>query len=98
MAIYAVVMGHVMVYGAKGLNQAWLMTVIGPMHMPLFFFISGWFSFRTDKVTIDLRLPSLWKRFLQLMVPLAVVPTLWVWYFPHSGIESPLDGNLADLW
>ena len=43
MAIYAVVMGHVMVYGAKGLNQAWLMTVIGLTHMPLFFFISGWF-------------------------------------------------------
>ena len=61
MAIYAVVMGHVMVYGAKGLNQAWLMTVIGLMHMPLFFFISGWFSCRMDAATGLLRAPSLWR-------------------------------------
>ena len=98
LAIYLVVMGHVIAMGVREIDHTFLFKAIGCVHMPLFFFISGWFSFRTDKVTIDLRLPSLWKRFLQLMVPLAVVPTLWVWYFPHSGIESPLDGNLADLW
>ena len=98
MAIYAVVMGHVMVYGAKGLNQAWLMTVIGLTHMPLFFFISGWFSCRMDAATGLLRAPSLWRRFLQLMVPMAVVPVLWVWYLPHSGLNGAFNGGLERLW
>lgn len=32
-----------------------------------------------------------------LVVPLAILPPLWVWYFPHSGVESPLEGGLGDL-
>lgn len=98
LAIYFVVMGHVIAMGVREIDHTFLFKMIGCIHMPLFFFISGWFSCRTDRETSELRMPSLKKRFLQLVVPMAVLPALWMWYFPHSGVESPLNGNLADLW
>lgn len=97
-AILLVVMGHVIAFGVREIDRAFIFKVIGCVHMPLFFFISGWFSFRTDNLSGSLKMPSLSKRFLQLMVPLAILPPLWVWYFPHSGVESPLEGGLGDLW
>lgn len=98
LAIYMVVMGHVVAFCVRGIDHTLLFKIIACVHMPLFFFISGWFSCRTDKSTGRLKAPSLSKRFLQLMVPLAVVPTLWMWFFPHSGLQSPFHASLSSLW
>lgn len=98
MAILLVVMGHVITFGVREIDRAFIFKVIGCVHMPLFFFISGWFSCSIDADTQKLKAPSLLKRFLQLIVPLAVLPQLWALYLPHSGLESPLYGGIAGLW
>ena len=40
---------------------------------------------------------NLKRRFLQLMVPFFVVSSLWITYFPHSGLQSPLSSNIPDM-
>lgn len=97
-AILLVVMWHVIALGIREIDSAFLFKVIGCVHMPLFFFVSGWFSCRINHDNGVLRAPSLYKRFLQLIVPLVVVSSLWVWYFPHSGLECPFGSTFADLW
>ena len=64
--------------------------------MPVFFFISGYLTYKAnaDKQFIT---PGLKKRFIQLIIPFLVITPLWVWYFPHSGLQSPLSDNLPDL-
>lgn len=96
-AIFMVVMGHVITMCIRDIDQTPLFKFVGHIHMPLFFFISGWFSCRTD-ATGRLRMPSLGKRAAQLLVPMVVVSSLWIWYFPHSGLYSPLQSTFGGLW
>lgn len=96
-AIFMVVMGHVITFCVREIDRAAIFKFIGAIHMPLFFFVSGWFSFKLVDGT-RLAMPRLGKRAFQLLVPMAVVSTLWVWYFPHSGLESPLPRTLPGLW
>lgn len=91
-AIFMVVMGHVITFCVREIDRAAIFKFIGEIHMPLFFFISGWFTWHGG------RGPSLGKRALQLLVPMVVCSSLWVWYFPHSGLESPLDSTFCGLW
>ena len=91
-AIFMVVMGHVITFCIREIDRAAIFKFIGEIHMPLFFFISGWFSWNA------VRSPNLTRRALQLLVPMAVCSTLWIWYFPHSGLESPLDSTFCGLW
>lgn len=95
-AIYLVVMGHVLTMCIRGLDAAFCFKLIGQVHMPVFFFISGYFTFKTSAGK-SFASPNLKKRFLQLIVPLLCVVPLWVWYFPHSQLLSPLSDNLPDL-
>lgn len=105
-AIFMVVMGHVLTMCIRDIDQAFTFKLIGQTHMPLFFFIAGYFTYRRGNVADgDARTfvtPGLLQRFNQLMVPMIVVGGLWLWYFPHSGLQSPLattlDGALADEW
>ncbi len=92
-AIFLVVMGHVLTMCVRGIDSAFIFKLIGQVHMPLFFFISGYFTYKAGFAR-----PALGKRAMQLLVPLAVVTPLWVTYFPHSGLQSPLSDNLAGLW
>lgn len=96
-AIFMVVMGHVLTMCVREIDRAAIFKFIGEIHMPLFFFISGWFTFRHSGDG-RLRLPSLGQRALQLLVPMVVVSTLWMFYFPHSGLKSPLDMSFSGLW
>ncbi len=100
-AIFLVVMGHVIAFQIRGLDHSLLFKIIGTVHMPLFFFISGWLSFKAAGISIFTG-KALWKRFKRLIVPMVVVSSLWVLYFPKSGLESPLapgfDGLWTDMW
>lgn len=95
-AIFMVVMGHALTMCVRGLDAAFLFKLIGQVHMPVFFFISGYLTYKAnaDKQFIT---PGLKKRFIQLIIPFFVITPLWVWYFPHSGLQSPLSDNLPDL-
>lgn len=99
MAIFLVVMGHVLTMGIRGIDRAFVFKLIGEIHMPVFFFISGWFTLRLAKDgTGRLLCANLGKRFLQLVIPMVTVSTIWIYYFPHSGIETPLNSTFAGLW
>ena len=92
-AIFLVVMGHVLTMCVRDIDAAFLFKLIGQVHMPVFFFISGYFTYKAVYASPDLK-----KRFLQLIVPFFTVSALWVLYFPHSGLKSPLSDNLPDLY
>ena len=56
-AIFMVVMGHVITYGVCQIDGSLVFRIIGSVHMPLFFFISGYFTIvRKGK---DLAMPRL---------------------------------------
>ncbi len=102
-AIYAVVMGHVLMYAAPGLTDTLLMRVIALSHMPLFFFISGYFSYKE----VDGRKfanPYLWSRFKQLIIPMVVMSALFCAYRIHShlhtnvGLTDDFPANIRALW
>ena len=99
-AILLVVMGHVLIMGIHHLDKAFLFKLIDKLHMPLFFFISGYFTFKMRESKVVL--PNLWARFKQLIIPFICVSSLWILYFPHSGLESPLNatfiGLYCDVW
>ena len=98
LAIYMVVMGHIFAFCTDGPDGIVLFRIIGCVHMPLFFFVAGWFSYRIDKNTGALQTPSLSKRFMQLMIPMAIVPLLWVWFMPHSGLSLKFSPTISGLW
>ena len=99
-AILIVVMGHVMIFGIHKIDSAFIFKLTEKLHMPLFFFISGYFTYKL--VDGKIILPNIISRFKQLIIPFFCVSTLWIYYFPHSGIESPLNstwhGLYTDYW
>lgn len=95
-AIFLVVMGHVITYGVYRIDGSVAFRIIGSVHMPLFFFISGYFTVRRKEGRFVS--PSLWKRFLQLMLPMLVFTTLWIFYYPHSGLQKHLTCTFVGLW
>lgn len=96
-AIFMVVMGHALTMCIRGIDSAFVFKLIAQVHMPLFFFVSGYFTFKATKAG-GWATPNLKKRFLQLMVPFFTMSALWTLYFPHSGLQSPLATNLHDLY
>ena len=99
-AIILVVMGHVMYFGIHNIDKAFILKFLDKLHMPLFFFISGYFSYKISNNKIIF--PNIYSRFKQLIIPFLCVSTLWIYYFPHSGIKSPLnaswEGLYSDVW
>lgn len=102
-AIYAVVMGHVLLYAAPGLTDTLLMRVIALSHMPLFFFISGYFSYK-EADGRRFANPDLWSRFKQLIIPMVVMSALFCAYRAHSqlhtdvGLTDDFPANIRALW
>ena len=76
-AIFLVIMGHVLTMCVRSIDRATVFKIIGQIHMPLFFFISGWFAYREDARGLPV-LPKLRGRALQLLVPMVVVSSLWI--------------------
>lgn len=101
LAIFMVVMGHVLAMCIRGIDSAPLFKFIGQIHMPLFFFISGWLAMRVLPHGAPKPTPLLPKA-RRLLLPALVVSLLWVWYYPSSGLESPFEHSwwalLADSW
>lgn len=96
-AIFLVVMGHVLTMCIRQIDAAFLFKVIGEIHMPVFFFISGFLTYKTTTGT-DFVSPNMKKRFIQLIIPFFVVSALWIWYFPHSHLMSPMSSNILDMY
>lgn len=96
-AIFMVVMGHILTMCVRELDRAAIFKFIGEIHMPLFFFISGWFTFKLLP-SGSLKVPDLRSRAMQLLIPMVVVSSIWIFYFPHSGLQSPLDSTFNGLW
>ncbi|MGM9832808.1 MAG: acyltransferase family protein [Candidatus Limisoma sp.] len=94
-AIFLVVMGHVLTMCIRQIDSAIAFKIIGQIHMPVFFFISGWFSYKTSDGNVVA--PNLWRRARQLLIPFFVVSALWVVYFPHSGLRSPMTGSIPSM-
>lgn len=96
-AIFLVVMGHVIAICIRDIDNAFLFKLIDRIHMPIFFFIAGYFSFKAL-----FKAPDIKKRAIQLLIPFFVVSALWVVYYPHSGLQSPLSttfsGMYHDVW
>ncbi len=95
-AIYLVVMGHVLTMCIRGIDSAVTFKIIGEIHMPVFFFISGYFTYKISEQG-EFALPNVRKRFFQLIVPFLAVSALWMWYFPHSKLMSPLSQSWPQL-
>lgn len=96
-AIFMVVMGHIITMCIRDIDRTPLFKFIGEIHMPLFFFISGWFGFGWQKDGL-IKKPKLGTRAKQLLIPMVIVSSLWIWYFPHSGLQSPLISTFKGLW
>ena len=47
-AIFLVVMGHVITMCIRGLDAAFIFKLIEQVHMPIFFFISGYFTYKAS--------------------------------------------------
>ena len=92
-AIFLVVMGHALTMCIRGIDAAFLFKLIGQVHMPIFFFISGFLTYKDTFAP-----PALKKRFLQLIIPFFVVSALWIWYFPHSSLGSPMSSSLTGMY
>lgn len=95
-AIFLVVMGHVITMCVREVDRTALFKFLEQIHMPLFFFISGWFTFKQADAGVVR--PALGQRALRLLLPMVVVSSLWVLYFPHSGLESPIQSTFGALW
>ncbi|MBR5898419.1 MAG: acyltransferase [Muribaculaceae bacterium] len=90
-------MGHVITMCIRDIDQSFIFKIIGQIHMPLFFFISGYFTYKAyDNNTF--KTPNFKQKFVQLIVPVLVTGSLWVLFFPHSGLQSPLKPGLAGFW
>lgn len=97
-AIFMVVMGHVLTMCIRDIDRTVLFKIIGQVHMPLFFFISGYFTYKVSAAGKNFVRPNLWLRFKQLIVPFFVVSAIWIYYFPLSGLRSPLESTWHGLY
>ena len=92
-AIFLVVMGHVLTMCIRDIDNDFLFKLIERVHMPVFFFISGYFSYK-ESTSKKYLVPNIGKRALQLLLPFFVVSFLWILYFPHSGLKSPINASI----
>lgn len=90
-------MGHVLTMCIRDIDQAFTFKAIGVIHMPLFFFISGFFTYKSSDNKTFIQ-PRLKQKFIQLILPILTVGSLWVLYFPHSGLDSPLKPGFIGFW
>lgn len=96
-AIFLVVMGHVITMCVREIDHTKLFKFIEHVHMPMFFFISGWFAYKVNSDGAPV-CPSPAGRAKRLLLPMLAVSTLWIFYAPQTGIESPLDSTIKGLW
>ena len=91
-----VVFHHIMSLG-MGIESSVCSSLFITFRMPLFFFISGWMAMRLGEGG-NVATPSLLPRAKRLLLPMLGASTLWLYYFPLSGLESPLVSTWEGLW
>lgn len=96
-AIFLVVVGHVLTMCIRDIDSAVLFKFVEKIHMPIFFFISGYFTFKLGKDGKVIK-PNLLSRAKQLLIPFVVVSALWIYYFPSSGLQSPFVSTWKGLY
>ena len=96
-AIFMVIMGHVLTMCIRDIDNAVLFKFVEKIHMPIFFFISGYFTYKVLE-NGELVMPKLIVRVKQLLIPFFVMSTLWIYYFPHSGLQSPFVSTWEGLY
>ena len=96
-AIFLVVIGHVLTMCIRDIDRAVLFKFVEKIHMPIFFFISGYLTFKLGKDG-KLNKPDLLSRAKQLLIPFFAVSTLWIYYFPNSGLQSPFVSTWEGLY
>lgn len=96
-AIFMVVMGHILTMCIRDIDSSGVFKVIGEVHMPLFFFISGWFTYKAGADGKPVAV-NYYRRALQLLIPMLALSSLWIYWFPITGLESPLVSTWQGLW
>ncbi len=91
-AILMVLINHVLIF-VLDIDSSFLHTFNHQVDMPLFFFISGYFTYKAGYAA-----PNLRGRFLQLIVPIACLIPLWYLYMPHSHLPEFSYGSIAEIW
>lgn len=90
-AIILVVIGHVMQF-SFGFDSSDVVDMLGIFHMPVFFYISGYFLYKQiDK--ISLLFVKLYRRTLSLLVPYLVFGALWCMLSGYSFRTLILEGD-----
>lgn len=97
-AIFLVVAGHVIMLCVRGIDRAPIGKFIGEIHMPLFFFISGWLACKSTAGGNAFASPALLPRAKRLLLPMLAASTLWIFAFPTTGLESPMTSTFGGLW
>lgn len=67
-AIFLVVVGHVLTMCIRDIDNAVLFKFVEKIHMPIFFFISGYFTYKLNEKG-RLKMPNLLSRAKQLLIP-----------------------------
>lgn len=96
-AIFMVIMGHVITMCIRDIDSAVLFKLVERIHMPIFFFISGYFTYKVIEDGVWAR-PKMMVRVKKLLFPFFVMSTLWIYYFPHSGLQSPFVSTWEGLY
>lgn len=90
-AIILVVIGHVMQF-SFGFNTSDVVDMLGIFHMPVFFYISGYFLYKQID-NISLLFVKLYRRTLSLLVPYLVFGALWCMFSGYSFSTLILEGG-----
>lgn len=90
-AIILVVIGHVMQF-SFGFDTSDVVKMLGIFHMPVFFYISGYFLYKQID-TISLLFVKLYRRTLSLLVPYLVFGALWCVFSGYSFSTLILEGG-----
>jgi fucose 4-O-acetylase-like acetyltransferase len=94
-AIFMVLMGH-SVLSINTPGDSFLFKAIAAIHMPLFFFISGWFSVKI--VNGNIQSTNLKKRARQLLIPMLIISSLWTLLNPIVSSSFIQFSSFSELW
>ncbi len=98
-AIFLVVCGHVLLACMNGTDTSVPFRLIANIHMPLFFFISGWLAYRCARDGSGRIVPpAMRRRVPRLVLPMVAVSTLFIFYHNHSGLYPVRDVSFEWLW
>lgn len=92
-----VVMGHTLIVCMNDMGSCVPARLIAGIHMPLFFFISGWFTAKVDG-NGRLVTPDLKRRFTQLIIPTAVAGCLYFLVLPSLGFSDTEGLSFTKFW